>query len=232
MGVANGDAANQVEFNSSFMSRETDTSTVGKIDLNNPSTASVTDIQKSLNGQASYSGADPNGADDQKPSFNNNDIGSATDNLKQRVDAVQAYSQANNSQILDILATLPNWQKFEIDYTLLSDPSNQVIFPIFVAPVRQVIHSVQLRLITEFTAPLLTDLDFKIGIAGSEDLFIPNFSGAQAADQESFYASEYLHFCPTDTTQEILLQVDSVGDTLDNLTAGSIEIQILKSVLP
>lgn len=58
MSVTNGQKANQTTFNNAFMSRTAaTTSTVALVALNNPSTASISDIQKAINRVMSASGA-------------------------------------------------------------------------------------------------------------------------------------------------------------------------------
>lgn len=49
MTVLNGQKANQTQFNSSFMSREEDTSTVGKVVLENSGSSTVSDAQLQIN---------------------------------------------------------------------------------------------------------------------------------------------------------------------------------------
>ena len=49
MSVSNGQLGDANTFNTSFMSREVDTSTVGKIDLNNAGSASIVDVQAVIN---------------------------------------------------------------------------------------------------------------------------------------------------------------------------------------
>lgn len=49
MSVSNGEIANQTTFNDAFMSRDSDTSTVGKVDLLNTGSATITDVQLVIN---------------------------------------------------------------------------------------------------------------------------------------------------------------------------------------
>lgn len=49
MSVSNGQSANQTTFNNAFMSRTTDTSTTGKIDLEDSGSDSITDLQQVVN---------------------------------------------------------------------------------------------------------------------------------------------------------------------------------------
>lgn len=51
MSVTNGENADDTNFNSSFMSREVDTSTIGKVDLNETSSTVITDLQGTLNSE-------------------------------------------------------------------------------------------------------------------------------------------------------------------------------------
>ena len=102
MSVSDGEKVNAAISNAAWMSRDTDTNTTGKVDLENidaVSGSSVLNAQKSLNGQASFSGADPNGLKDQLPAFTSNAIGTASDSLKVRQDAVQAQTETNTADI-------------------------------------------------------------------------------------------------------------------------------------
>lgn len=58
MSVTNGQKANQTTFNNAFMSRTVDTSTVGKLALNNSGSANIADAQKNLNAVQTATGAD------------------------------------------------------------------------------------------------------------------------------------------------------------------------------
>ena len=93
MTVANGDTANQSTFNSSFMSREGDTSTTGKVDLSNADSASgtaIVNIQREHNSIASFVGKALNGIKNLLPTWVSNTLGSATDTLKDRIEAHDA----------------------------------------------------------------------------------------------------------------------------------------------
>lgn len=58
MSVTNGQKANQTTFNNAFMSRTVDTSTTGKVALNNATTATIADAQKAINQVMDATGAD------------------------------------------------------------------------------------------------------------------------------------------------------------------------------
>jgi hypothetical protein len=99
MAVANGQLANETTFNSRLMSRTIDTSTVGRIDLSNAlaaSGSSVSNIQRELNGISSFTGRSLNGAKDELPAWASSVVGSASDDLKDRAQALtQAFILAS-----------------------------------------------------------------------------------------------------------------------------------------
>jgi len=102
MSISNGQKVDAANSNAAWISRTTDSNTTGKLDLENTDAASGSSVinnQKSLNGQASFSGADPNGAKDQLPVFASNAIGTASDSLKVRQDAVQAAAETLQSTV-------------------------------------------------------------------------------------------------------------------------------------
>lgn len=93
MAVANGQLANQTTFNTAFVSRTVDTSTVGKLDLQNAASesgTSITNTQRELNAVSSYTGKALNVAKDILPAWTNNDIGASGNNLFQRANLLTA----------------------------------------------------------------------------------------------------------------------------------------------
>lgn len=89
--VTNGQRANQTTFNNAFMSRTTNTSTVGKVDLNNAAPESgtaVANTQRELNSLASFLGKALNIVKDALPAWASDDVGAPGDNVFQRVDAL------------------------------------------------------------------------------------------------------------------------------------------------
>jgi hypothetical protein len=91
MSVSNGQLANQTTFNNAFVSRTTDSDTVGKVDLENAAVESgpdVVNVQREVNSLNSYTGR-PSGSDfDETPAWTSNNTGSATDNLFDRAEAL------------------------------------------------------------------------------------------------------------------------------------------------
>jgi hypothetical protein len=91
MSVSNGQPGNQTTFNNAFMSRTVDTSTTGKVDLQNAqpeSGASVINSQREVNSLNAYTGRPSGSAYDATPTWTNNQVGLNTNSLKARAEAL------------------------------------------------------------------------------------------------------------------------------------------------
>lgn len=105
MSVTDGDKGNAATFNSSYMSREVDTSTAAKIDLLDADAASgttVTNVQRELNGGASFVGDVVNGLKDRLPTWVSNAVGTASDSLKARCEALTVQVGTNTTDLAAI----------------------------------------------------------------------------------------------------------------------------------
>ena len=93
MTVSNGQLANQTTFNSSFMSREIDTDTVGKVDLLNAdslSGASLINTQRIINSLASALGITTSEVYDFLITWGSDIVGAPNDTVKARINAIVA----------------------------------------------------------------------------------------------------------------------------------------------
>jgi hypothetical protein len=89
LSVTNGQTANQVTFNSAFLSRTTNSGTVAVIDLANAATGpTITNIQREHLSAASFIGKAINSASGDIPAWNSSVVGASGDNLKDRADAL------------------------------------------------------------------------------------------------------------------------------------------------
>jgi len=94
--VSDGQKVNAAVTNASFVSRTTDSNTVGKVDLENTdsgvSGGTITNAQRELNSISSFTGHTPNTVATAKPVWTNNDVGASTDDVKLRADLLTAES--------------------------------------------------------------------------------------------------------------------------------------------
>lgn len=92
--VKDGELGDETNFNSSYMDREVDTDTIGVVDLLNVATAAsgptISNIQRAINGVHNFVGSSTSGTFDQDPSWTTDNIGTANESVKSRVDSVQA----------------------------------------------------------------------------------------------------------------------------------------------
>jgi hypothetical protein len=92
-GVSNGQVANETTFDNSFMARNGDTSTIGKVGLLNADTlsgATTDNAQRELNSEASYSGRTMGAVKDVTPTWTDASVGSGADDLTERAEALTA----------------------------------------------------------------------------------------------------------------------------------------------
>lgn len=113
MSVNNGQDANQDTYNNAFMSRTTDTSTTGEVDLENANAASgpgIENAQRSINGVHNFVGSAPEGTYDQDPSWSSDALTGtlANESIKDRVDAVQAVVEDHDANKVDAVAGTDN----------------------------------------------------------------------------------------------------------------------------
>lgn len=93
MGVAIGSPVSAANTNQAFLDANGDDTTIGRVTLANTLTESGTQVdntQRELNAEASYTGMPLNSAKDVVPAWVNNDVGTNSDTLKERGDALTA----------------------------------------------------------------------------------------------------------------------------------------------
>jgi len=103
MSISDGQKVDALNSNAAWMSRTSDTNTLGKVDLENPqpeSGNSITNVQRELNSTNSYTGKPLNSAIDVKPTWNDNTSGTPTDSLKDRADSLTTEVNTNRNNIL------------------------------------------------------------------------------------------------------------------------------------
>lgn len=102
MSVVNGQSANQTTFNNAFVSKTADSSVSSNIELADSDTSqgsTITQVQRELNSINSFVGKTINTAKDVKPTWNNNNYGLSTDDVKTRVDNLDAQVKINEDDI-------------------------------------------------------------------------------------------------------------------------------------
>lgn len=91
MGVTPGSPVSAANTNAAFIDANNDDETLGRLGLNNALSVSgsqVTNAQRELNSEASFTGKSLNSVKDDKPSYSNNEGFPSNQDLKTRVDAI------------------------------------------------------------------------------------------------------------------------------------------------
>lgn len=91
MGITNGQPVNEAFTNPAFLDRRQDDTTIGKVTLANTDPVSgptITNTQRELNSEASFTGKAINGVYNEKPVYTNNQVGAVNDDLRTRADAL------------------------------------------------------------------------------------------------------------------------------------------------
>lgn len=102
MAISDGQKVNATNSNAAWMSRTVDTTTAGKVDLQNtdtPSGSTVTNVQAEINGQNKFVGRTDNSGKDSLPTWTNNNYGTATDDVKTRTDVLDNATKTNENRI-------------------------------------------------------------------------------------------------------------------------------------
>jgi len=223
MSVSNGQDANQSTFNDAFISRTSNSSTTGKLDLKNTNTSSgsnVTNIQREMNGSASFTGRSLNGSKSEKPSWNDNSVGTSSDDLKDRADALTTEVAS--------LSGAPQWVKETFSYTDFSTSSTTNDISLFSLGATSIIHAYIVEVSTAFSGGSISDYVLRVGLSGDKDKHIYD------VDVTSTGANSYqlLIFEDLSSSTDIRIEAESTGDNLDQATQGSVNIYRLVSTLP
>lgn len=115
MSISDGQKVNAVNSNTAWVSRTTDDNKIGKFDLENidaDSGGSITNVQRELNAEGSYTGKGTNTVENSVPTYSSDAIGVANEDLTARSGALTAQVgtnvtniAANTSDIADIRTT-------------------------------------------------------------------------------------------------------------------------------
>lgn len=115
MSISDGQDANQLVTNAAFLSRLNDSDTIAKVDLKNVDAASGSSIintQREQNSAANYAGKPVNAVKNALPSWTDTSVGSPSDNLTQRGEALtvtvgdhETRITADEADIADIRTT-------------------------------------------------------------------------------------------------------------------------------
>lgn len=232
MSVSDGQVANQTTFNNAFLSRNSDSNTTGIIALDNTdalSGSSVVNIQREHNAHSSYSGMPLNSDKDVKPAWVSTAVGTPTDDQTQRSEALTVKSGEQQASINSALIWGPLITKGFADFSTAGLTLDIETFILFA---KNAMHVIRIKHSTAFAGTGITALTLSIGLAGQLDKYLLPFDVFQAVG-DSVQESVSLFAIESDATPtSIRIAAIAEGANLDQLSAGSVDVSIMKSVLP
>jgi hypothetical protein len=128
--------------------------------------------------------------------------------------------------------TNPRWRKFTVDYTDLSSASTAFAITIFSLQSGEGIDAVVAHHTTAFSGGSISAYSVEVGQTGDSDDYMKPFDVFQASGNTVKKATNVMDVPNFGTTTDITVTGRTLSDTLDNATAGSVDIYIRTFILP
>lgn len=126
----------------------------------------------------------------------------------------------------------PSCTKYTFAYSDLSAAATTYNAEIFSLAAMGVMHGIAIKHTTAFSGGSVTACTISVGIASDLDKHGGPFDVYQAVGDTVFDFSSTFGIEDFGSATSIRIAAESTGDDLDQLTAGSVDIYVFKSVLP
>jgi hypothetical protein len=123
------------------------------------------------------------------------------------------------------------WKKYTVPYSSFTAAANTETIELLELPAKGVIHNVVVKHSTAFSGGSLTGYNIKVGLTAETDKYSPAFDVFQAVADTTAFNNRCDFVEDFGSVTSIKITADSIGDTLDNVTAGSVDVWVFKSVL-
>lgn len=234
MSVSNGQLANQTTFNNAFWSKSTNTTGVAVYRIANTDSASgdaVDNIQREFNAIHSFVGGSLDQTKTYKPTWSSDDIGSANDDIKTRVDAVQGQVETNTDDIATLNNSALKWNKYSFSFSDFSAASTGNTIEVKNLSAGEVIHSLVIKHDQAFEGGSISALDISVGPSGDVTKYIEDFDVFQSVAASSYQAVTMLEIEDFAATSTLAIRAVSTGDDLDQAVSGNLNLWVLSAIL-
>lgn len=234
MSTSNGQLANASTFNAAYWSRDTATTGTAIYRIANTDTASgdpVDNIQREFNHTASFVGYSLDGAATGLPTWSSDNIGSANDDVKTRVDAIQSQVETNQTNISSLQTGAVQWTKYTKTYSDFSASATSSEISLATLSAAAVIHGVVIKHSAAFAGGSISSYEISVGPSGDATKYVDSFDVDQTVASSAFLNTSLLEIEDFAATSILAAQAVSVGDDLDQATSGSVDIWVLSSTL-
>lgn len=123
------------------------------------------------------------------------------------------------------------WTKYTVPYDSFTASANTETIELFELPIKGVIHNVIVKHSEAFSGGSLSAYIVKVGLTGETDKYSPSFDVFQAIADTTASNNRCDFVEDFGSVTSIKITADSLGDTLDNVTAGSVDVWVFQSVL-
>lgn len=142
---------------------------------------------------------------------------------------------ARNSSGVDLpLGPGAAWSKYTLSHGSFAIAGLTQTGTLFSAEPKEMILGYFCKHSADFTAnsASITALTIKLGLSGTIDKYIPGFNIKQSVTTTAYYTSSDFDLPSFNATTAVQWTVEAVGGNLNALSAGALDIWVLKSILP
>ena len=125
--------------------------------------------------------------------------------------------------------TVPIWQSFTVNFSDFTAVANQEDILLYTLPADDVLHAIHIKHSTSFSGGSITDYSLSVGPVGDLDGLASDFNVFQATGGSVLQNSANLITLDQSSPVAIRVRATSVGDTLNNATAGVATVRVLVS---
>lgn len=127
--------------------------------------------------------------------------------------------------------SVPRWVKATVTFSQLQAPAASTSVDLFTGLPGLVVHAVKVKASTAFAGTGITEVNVDVGVTGAPDKYLSGYDVAQAVGDTEFDLESVLEGETHGSSgTAVRLRATAVGDTLDKLTAGSVDVWVLASV--
>lgn len=141
-------------------------------------------------------------------------------NLSSAINEHETQINTNNAKIA-------KWSRYTIEATDFTASANTETIDLFTLPALTEIQKIIIKHTTAFSGGTSTAFTVEVGITGETDRYASAFDVFQTVANDTFLNSTMSFIENFASTTAVKITANSTGDTLDNISIGSVDIYVL-----
>jgi len=137
-----------------------------------------------------------------------------------------------NSNFTNVINAAPIWNKVTFASTAINTASGAFTVTAFNLDPLEFVVGYVVKHSTAFSGGSVTGLNLSLGIAGNNTKHVNSFDVFQGVTTTAFLSQNLNDMESFSATTTVFAKFTSTGSNLDSLTAGSVDIWLLKNLLP